>query len=58
MSNYRIEAGAVVGCVTVEKGFIKEAPPIWKVFKGQPVINLIDWLHQKTKKVKIESLGD
>lgn len=55
--NFRIEAGNVVGLVSVEKGTIKQTPPIWSVFKGQPFANLLEWLHKNAREVKIESIG-
>lgn len=58
MTTFRIEAGSVVGAVSVDKGTIKEAPPVWSVFKGQPFSNLLEWLHKNARKVKIESLAD
>lgn len=57
MTSFRIEAGSIVGEVSVDKGMIKETPPVWSVFRGQPFSNLLEWLHKNAKKVKIESLG-
>lgn len=58
IETYWISTNAFTIGVDVENGIIKTIPPILKVFRGQPFLNIHTWLNQKFRNIEITRRED
>jgi hypothetical protein len=56
MTKLYISSSFATGQVNVDDGLILFAPPVWRRFVGQPLENLLSWLHAKSPSVVVEPL--